>query len=118
MPRRPRARDGFTLIEVLVASLVLLTGLAGVAAATAHALRTLADARLEEDSAILAARRLELLRATPCSTRVGGEEVDGPLVARWLVEPHGDGAATRLIITVTSRTRPTPPRRFETVASC
>src|SRR5215208_3772528 len=106
MTRRTRARAGFTLIEVLVAALVLLTGMTGVAAATAHALRTLADARLEEESALLAARRLELLRATSCAHRSAGAEQVGALTVRWTVEPHASGAATRLIVTVASRMRP------------
>ena len=115
---RRRVRAGFTLLEVLVAALVLLTGLTGIAAATAHALRMLADARLEEESALLAARRLELLRATPCTGRAAGAGQEGSLVARWTVEPHASGSATRLVVTVASRTRQTLPRRYETVAPC
>lgn len=117
-PRAPRSRRGFTLLEVLVASLVLLTGLVGAATATAAALHALADARLEEESAVVAARRFELLRATPCATRAGGELSEGALVERWTVEPHGGAAATRLVVSVRSRTRAVSPRRFETVAPC
>lgn len=116
--RVPRARAGFTLLEVLVAALVLLTGLVGVATATAAALRTLADARLEEDAATRAGRRIELLRGTPCTTRSAGVDSAGTLVERWEVAPHGDGAATRLVVTVAPRALPSRARRFETVAPC
>src|SRR5690349_11566190 len=116
--RDRRARRGFTLLEVLVAALVLLSGLAGVATATAAALHALADARLEEDSATLAGRRVELLRGVPCARRVAGVDTVGALVERWAVASHADGAATRLVVTVTPRTQPTRARRFETVASC
>jgi prepilin-type N-terminal cleavage/methylation domain-containing protein len=114
--RRPRA--GFTLLEVLVAALVLLTGLVGVATATAAALRTLAEARLEEDSATLAGRRVELLRGTPCARRSAGVDSAGALVERWEVASHASGAATRLTVSVAPRARPARVRRFETVAPC
>lgn len=123
-----RGRRGFTLLEVLVAAIVLLSGLVGVAAATAAALRTLADARLEELSAMVAERRFELLRATPCARRVGGAQQAGAqqggapqagaLDESWTVAPHADGAATRLVVTVASRTGRASPRRYETVAPC
>jgi Tfp pilus assembly protein PilV len=108
---------------VLVASLVLLTGLVGVATATAATLRALADARDEEEAALVAARRMELLRATPCASRAGGVETTATLVARWTVAPHASGGATRIVVTITARadrTRARVPttRRFETVAPC
>jgi prepilin-type N-terminal cleavage/methylation domain-containing protein len=113
---RPRA--GFTLLEVLVAALVLLTGLVGVATATAAALRSLADARLEEDAATLAGRRVELLRGLPCALRRSGVDTAGLLVERWEVGEHAAGAATRLTVTVAPVARPTRARRYETVAPC
>ena len=97
---------------------MLLTGLVGVATATAAALRTLADARLEEDAATRAGRRIELLRGTPCIARSAGVDSTGTLVERWDVEPHAGGAATRLVVTLAPRSRPARARRFETVAPC
>lgn len=123
MPAR-RPRPGFTLLEVLVAALVLLTGLAGIATATAAALRALADARLEEDAATLAGRRVELLRGTACAARTGGADTVGALLERWQVEPHGEGVAaarvatTRIAVSVAPIARPARVRRFETVAPC
>lgn len=102
----------------MVAALVLLTGLAGVATATAAALRALADARLEEDAATLAGRRVELLRATPCAERTGGARTVGVLAERWEVRAHGEGAATHLAVTVAPAMHPARARRFETVAPC
>lgn len=116
--RAPHARRGFTLLEVTVAALVLLSGLAGVAAATAAALRALAESRLEEDAATIAGRRIEMLRGTPCTERRGGVDTVGPLVERWQVVAHGGASATRLLVAVAPLARPARRRQFETVASC
>jgi prepilin-type N-terminal cleavage/methylation domain-containing protein len=116
--RARRTRAGFTLLEVLVAALVLLTGLVGVATATAAALRSLADARLEEDAATLAGRRVELLRGVPCALRTAGVDTAGALVERWEVAAHAGAAATRLAVTVVPIARPARARRYETVAPC
>jgi Tfp pilus assembly protein PilV len=113
-----RARRGFTIIEVLVAAVMLLAGLVGLAAASAAALRALADARFEELAAVTAGRRMELLRATPCAARTGGEHASTAMLERWTVAPYADAAASLVIVTVAPPARPAARRRYETVASC
>jgi prepilin-type N-terminal cleavage/methylation domain-containing protein len=70
----PTAR-GFTLIEVLVATLVFALGLLGLAAGTAGLARHLGRARLGAFVAAAAASRFERLRATACRARADGSEI-------------------------------------------
>lgn len=112
------SRPGFSLIELLVALVVLVVGLAALAGGTARALRALADARLEEDAAARAARRLEWLRGLPCAARAGGSSGDGRLLERWTVATHGEGLATHIEVEVGPADGTSPPRVFDTVAPC
>lgn len=90
--RSGRRRGGFTVVEVLVALVVIAVGLLGVAGASAAALRA-SSAALRERSAITRARtRLALLSAAGCTGASSGEvRVAGKLVERWSVGPalHG-----------------------------
>lgn len=69
-----QAARGFTLVEVLVAALVLAVGMLGLAAGTAGLLRHLARTRRAAVVSAAAASRLERLRATACQGRFNGSE--------------------------------------------
>ena len=121
-PRRVgRSRAGFTLVELLVAVLVLAVGLAALARGAGQALAAMADARSEGDAAWRAARRLELLRAVRCPHRIDGDSADARFTERWTVVPRADSAATELTVTIATagpagaRRR---PRVYATVAPC
>jgi prepilin-type N-terminal cleavage/methylation domain-containing protein len=64
---RPPARTGFTLVEVLVAVVVLTVGLLAVAGAAGHYARTLGTAAGLATAAHAARAELEDRRAQPCA---------------------------------------------------
>ena len=83
-----RRRRAFTVVEVLVALVVVTVGLLGVAGASAMALKA-SNAALRERAAITRARtRLALLVAAGCTNASDGEvRVAGGVVERWSVGP-------------------------------
>lgn len=91
---RAGVRRGFTVVEVLVALVVVTTGLLGVAAASAVALRA-SSAAVRERSAVTRARtRLALLEAAGCATAASGElplPLPAGLVDRWTVDAAANG---------------------------
>ena len=62
---RPSSASGFTLIEVLVAALVLAIGILGASAAQLAALRTRHQSRLMSDGVQLAGVLADSMRANP-----------------------------------------------------
>lgn len=67
-----RARRGATLIELLVALLLLDIALLGLASMSAVAARRIGEAGRRSRAAIAARNRLERLAAMPCASMAGG----------------------------------------------
>lgn len=68
-------QDGFTVIEVIVAVLLLTVGIFGLAKSTAGMIRMLGNGDRAATAAIYTQERLELLRATACSGPTSGSMV-------------------------------------------
>ena len=118
MRRRPPVPEpGFTLVEVIVA-LVLLTigmlGLAGVARAVARL--TSESARLATATA-LAGARVEQLRAGRCAGSASGSAANGPYTEAWSTDVAGAARVVRVTVTY-----PAPPglrtRTLAAVIAC
>ena len=99
MRRHPSSANGFTLIEVIVA-LVLLTigvlGLAGVARSVARL--TSESARLATATA-LAGARVERLRAGRCAGLASGSAATGAYTEEWSADAGGAARAVRVTVT-------------------
>jgi Tfp pilus assembly protein PilV len=90
-------RDGFTLIETLVALVLFEIGLLALLAITGVAARDLATAHRTTRARMLANNRLESLRAGGCSApAMANVPHPGGYSERWSVEATG----TRRIMTV------------------
>jgi prepilin-type N-terminal cleavage/methylation domain-containing protein len=96
---------GMTIIEVLVAVLVLSVGLLALTTTAAGVSRMIDDGRRSTEAAALAAERIELLRASGCPAVGTGSATRGSFAVSWNVEaPSGDRRRT-ITVAVTRATR-------------
>jgi prepilin-type N-terminal cleavage/methylation domain-containing protein len=104
---------GFTLVEVLVAIVVLMIGVIGLVSSSAMVTRMIGIGRIQTRAARLAAGRLEILRLAASGTEPrcsasgfsSGAELESPssaLSQTWVVQ--GTGALRRVSVTVPYRT--------------
>lgn len=90
MVKSEQASGGFTVIEVMIALVVLGAGIAGILSIQMTALRATAYSRHAAEASVLAEDKLELLRTTPVDRLAGGsDQVDE------LGSPRADGRYQR-----------------------
>ena len=70
-----KREQGFTIVEVIIAIIVLTVGLLGLVTSAALVTRMIARGQRSAVAAQYAQRRLEILRTSGCKTQAGGTEV-------------------------------------------
>lgn len=95
-----RGSEGFTLVEVVIALLILSIGVLGLAGTTGRSLRatTLADLRSERSAALQSV--IEQLRALPFDSVTAGTDTVGVYVVDWRSTPRGNLGKDLRIITL------------------
>ena len=93
-----RRRSGLSIVEVLVALILVTVGLLAIVGSTTLALRTTLDAAHRREAAQRAASRFSILAATGCAHATSGTNVDP---ARHLAEQWTVTAASAAFATVT-----------------
>lgn len=99
-----RARRGFTLIEIVVAIVLLTVGLLALAASAAATVRSMAEAARIASAAHMAENERERAYATTCAAAGGVDSARGATVV-WSAEPAGPMLSIAETIT---RPRATP----------
>ena len=86
-----RKRSGGTLIELLVALLLLDLALLSLATVGAVTAKRIGDAGRRSRAAIAAANRVERLSAMPCSAATGGSaQLEPGVMETWSVQRWND----------------------------
>lgn len=112
--------SGFSLVEVLVAMVILTVGVLALAASSAAITRMTSEGGRSGGSAAVASARFENLRATPCASLASGTATTGPYSESWTVAVSPIAGILRDIsLTVTYNSVPAPrTARYETQISC
>jgi prepilin-type N-terminal cleavage/methylation domain-containing protein len=69
-----KSRRGFTVVEVVIAIVVMSVGLLGLVTASAMVTRMIARGQRTAKGSTFGARRLEILRTTGCSSQAAGHD--------------------------------------------
>jgi hypothetical protein len=101
-----RPQSGHSLVEVLVAGLVLLAGVVPVAAGLGYSVRLGTRGRARADAALAAMARLDQLRAqaaqsTPrCASLLNGSVSLPQRLESWTIGTDGDTRIVTVVVTV------------------
>jgi prepilin-type N-terminal cleavage/methylation domain-containing protein len=91
----PRSRSGFTVMELIVAIVILSVGLLGLAATSGVVMRLIGGGSHQTVAANVALARFETLRALSCGRVAGGSASNRNVQEIWTVTPVGPVAAPR-----------------------
>ncbi len=97
-----RQARGFTIVEVIVAVLVLSIGLLGLASTAALTTRMIGQGQRYSEASAMATRRFEMLRSRPCAAMGNGTESEGRYTATWTVADVAAGKAKAVRVIVQS----------------
>lgn len=120
VPQSPSApAPGFTLVELLAATMVLVTGVLALAGGAVAIARLEREGARASRAAATAETRFEWLRAARC-TPPSGTATTGPVTERWLVRAGADGVRELLdsVEVPSVAGRPVHVEEFRSAATC
>jgi len=105
-------KRGFTIIEVLVAVLVLTVGVLALVGTAGLVTRMVAQGHIDTEASALAAQRFEILRSQRCTAMTSGTATDGPYTLTWRVGPSVNPRVRAVALAVNQPTMNGRSNRF------
>ncbi|MEO6436928.1 MAG: prepilin-type N-terminal cleavage/methylation domain-containing protein [Tepidisphaeraceae bacterium] len=118
MAARRRVRGGFTLVELIVAMLMLTIGLLGLAGVGAVVLKQMKGGTYQTIAASIAQSRFEQLEGDACTTIASGSATVRGMSETWTVTPLGVRAKTVRDTVTFAGTRGIKKVGIHTVIAC
>jgi prepilin-type N-terminal cleavage/methylation domain-containing protein len=113
LPACRPARAAFTLVEVVVATLLLAIAALGVASTSTAAAHLAATARAVEQATRATARIVDSLRSAPCLTLVPGSRASAEGTVTWSVTRYpGSVAVAAWLVPASPRVRSVTPEEL------
>ena len=110
-------RRGFSLIEVMIAVVMLTVGVLALAGTSARVVRLISQGGRLGGASLVAEGRFEMLRATACASLASGSTVEGPYTVVWTVATSGFLSTVGLTVSYATGGR-THTDTFATTISC
>ena len=116
--------SGFTIVEIVVAIVILSVGLLGLVTTAGLVTRMIAQGQRYSVASALANRRFEMLAAGRCANiatggTTSGADTVGRITLTWTVTNVNSGAGMQTVITVSSPTgRGTHTDKFTNYVAC
>jgi prepilin-type N-terminal cleavage/methylation domain-containing protein len=95
---------GFTVIEVMVAVMVLAVGILAIASSSALVTRFILQGQLDTEATALAHQQIERFRSVPCDSVSSGGDTLGTFQLTWDTATTGINKAMQLTLIVSSPT--------------
>ena len=112
-------KDGFTIIEVIIAVLLLSVGLLGLASTAGTVTRMIGQGQRFTEASSLASERFEIIRSLECDNMAAGSATSGTYALRWTVDSLNSGAGREVNVMIQSRTGSgTRVDTFSTAIAC
>ena len=110
---------GFTVIEVMMAIVILRVGILGLTSTAAAVVQMIGSGQRFTEASELAAEHLETMRTLPCAQLADSSTSRNRFAVAWTIAPIAGGEGRRIDLTVVS---PTPRGRrahhFSMSVSC
>jgi prepilin-type N-terminal cleavage/methylation domain-containing protein len=93
-----RKRQGFTLVEVVIATVVFTIGGLGLAATSASIARLIAANTLRSNAVDIARARAEVAHGAGCAVGMSGEARQSGIHSVWTVTGSGVGSLNQALV--------------------
>lgn len=114
-----RTQGGFTIVEVLIAIVILSAGILALASSGALITRMIAQGQRYSQAAELANKRFETLRSSSCSALASsGSATSGQFREAWTVTTVGSGGRRFTVVIQSPTGTGTRTDTFSTVRFC
>lgn len=114
-----RNDGGFTIIEVLIAVVLLTVGVLAMVTTAAQTTRMITQGQIDTEATALAARQFEVLRSGPCpADGAAGDTIMGPFSLKWTAAQMGSTGRSVTVEVMQPTMRGPATRSYSTTLFC